>query len=422
MNSFVCGSLKVARDKLYREPEDGGLGLINIKSFITGLQCVWVKRAHQSSRDNWRIDLRSRSFGNCLVINPRLARQDDSQCLRDIADSFEIFNKAFRSSGSNYMESFILENSDLKRGIGDPEILNERFFSGNIPALNMEMVSKLKVADFFRGNNILSIDEIATELNIDFSLATYMRLATALMQYRDRFARRATDTTSISVTRFWNKKGGEAKKIRKVIDQASFIKKQLRSSTVFKTFLRLTNTDQEFVHAEKVYGFWAHGFLCNKIRDFCFKYVNNQLSLNTRRSHYIANINRACYFCVSTGIADPPDETFQHLFLECPVTVRTHKWFCGNYMNIQDVNLFQGIFFSGSFPGTNNFNNFGFNVAITIQWLIWDMKLNKRVLQPLTLNEIFVHIISNCLRVSPKLRHSKEMFRLLANNPIHWRF
>jgi hypothetical protein len=79
MNGFVCGNLKIARDKLYQDPDDGGLNLINIDHFITGLQCVWVKRADQSSRDNWRIDIRSRSFGNCLIFNPRLVKDTDSK-------------------------------------------------------------------------------------------------------------------------------------------------------------------------------------------------------------------------------------------------------------------------------------------------------------------------------------------------------
>jgi hypothetical protein len=169
MNGFVCGNLKIARDKLYRDPDDDGLNLINIDHFITGLQCVWVKRADQSSRDNWRIDIRSRSFGNCLIFNPRLVKDTDSKCMRAIACSYERFHKAFRNTDSNFRECFILENSDLIRGPADTGIINERFFSGNIPALNMEMVSKIKFTDLFRRENILSLDEISANLGIDLS-------------------------------------------------------------------------------------------------------------------------------------------------------------------------------------------------------------------------------------------------------------
>jgi hypothetical protein len=316
----------------------------------------------------------------------------------------------------------VFENSDLVRGPADTGIINERFFAGNFPALNMEKISKLKITDLFRDGNFLSLDEISANLEIDFSLATYLRLSGSVLGYKYRQERRADDQTSVPLSRFWSKKGGEAKKIRKILDISLNNKKQLRTSTVFNTYIRLTGIDRTFRFAEKVYGFWANGFLCNKIRDFCYKYVNNQLSLNTRRSHYVANVNRSCSFCVITGTANPPDETFSHLFLDCPVTARIHNWFLSRYLNIVPVDrIRRAIFWSGEFDGINEFSSFGFTMAITIQWLIWDMKLQKRVLQPLTLDENFIFIMANCLRISPKLRHSKGNFRLLTHTPARWR-
>jgi hypothetical protein len=125
---------------------------------------------------------------------------------------------------------------------------------------------------------------------------------------------------------------------------------------------------------------------------------------------------------VNTGIANPPDETFTHLFLDCPVTARIHDWFLLRYLNTHpDDRMRRAIFWSGEFEGNNEFSFFGFAMAITIQWLIWDMKTQKRVLQPLTLDENFIFIMANCLRVSPKLRHSKGIFRLLTHTPAQWR-
>jgi hypothetical protein len=55
--NFVLGNIKVAKDRLYISPKEGGLGLINIFSYLLGLQATWVKRAADSPRDNWRNDL-----------------------------------------------------------------------------------------------------------------------------------------------------------------------------------------------------------------------------------------------------------------------------------------------------------------------------------------------------------------------------
>jgi hypothetical protein len=65
LNNFVKGNIKVGKDRLYSSPASGGVGLINISHFLIGLQAVWVKRAHESTRDNWRVDLHNKCSGTC---------------------------------------------------------------------------------------------------------------------------------------------------------------------------------------------------------------------------------------------------------------------------------------------------------------------------------------------------------------------
>jgi hypothetical protein len=108
--------------------------------------------------------------------------------------------------------------------------------------------------------------------------------------------------------------------------------------------------------------------------------------------------------------------------MDCRVTTGIHEWFINRYLNIPtDIQYQRNIFWSGKFHGNEHFNIFGFSWAIIVQWLIWDMKTQKRVLQPLTLNENLVFLVANCLRVSPKLRHSMGIFRLLKYEPFQWR-
>jgi hypothetical protein len=207
-----------------------------------------------------------------------------------------------------------------------------------------------------------------------------------------------------------------------VIDRSEIkYKNVLRSSTVLKTYCRVTGTDpDDFQFAEPVYGFWAEGFLSNKLKDFCFRYVNNQQSTNTRLSHYVHNVNRSCFFCASSGIPDPPDETFLHLFYQCPVAERTHLWFCGKYFDNDPHIDRKALFFKGKSPGIAAFNKLGFLIAVVIQWLIWDMKVNRRTVQPLTLNNDFVFIIENCIRISGCLREERDKLQALTNIPPAW--
>jgi hypothetical protein len=57
---------------------------------------------------------------------------------------------------------------------------------------------------------------------------------------------------------------------------------------------------------------------------------------------------------------------------------------------------------------------------MVVQWLIWDMKVNRRMVQPLTLNNDFVFIIENCIRISGYLREERNKLQALTNIPPAW--
>jgi hypothetical protein len=52
MNNYVLSGLKVSSDRIYLAADSGGLGLINLKDFLAGLQAAWIKKAYDSTRDN----------------------------------------------------------------------------------------------------------------------------------------------------------------------------------------------------------------------------------------------------------------------------------------------------------------------------------------------------------------------------------
>jgi hypothetical protein len=410
MTNYVLGNLKVSAEKLFRPPDKGGLGLINVQSFISGLQAVWVKRAFVSSRDNWRIAMRNCSYGNPYVMCKKVLTGTVCPLLTDIASSYETFVRAFYHRNNNIMDSYLLYNERLKRSVNSVQLIDEAFFAGNRPLLNMEKLAFLKISDIVIGRNLKGLDELDDDLGLHFNLATYMRLGEAITLFFNRHPVPALEPVlqkSQSVARFLQKNGGEAKRIRQVIDEYSQKRTCLENFTTFKTYCRLTGADaNNFLHSSKVFGFWAQNFLNNKIRDFIFRYVNNQLPLNTRLSHYVENNSRHCQLCISSGVNPLTDETFIHLFLDCPVSSRIQDWFVRRYfVNLPwDNDQKRRFLFFGYFPGSDNFNYFAFFVAMTIQYIIWDMKIQKRVLEPLTLDEDFRFYTNHSVRRSGFLR------------------
>jgi hypothetical protein len=57
IDSYVTNGTRVAAERLYTKPKAGGLGLIRISTYLTALQCSWVKRCSFKINDSWRWEL-----------------------------------------------------------------------------------------------------------------------------------------------------------------------------------------------------------------------------------------------------------------------------------------------------------------------------------------------------------------------------
>jgi hypothetical protein len=54
IENFVIGGMNIGRDKLYLDPEAGGLGLFKSECFFKALKVSWIRRCHLLTHDNWR--------------------------------------------------------------------------------------------------------------------------------------------------------------------------------------------------------------------------------------------------------------------------------------------------------------------------------------------------------------------------------
>ena len=106
IDNFCIGPLNIGKDRLYLSPDLGGIGLISIRDFLIAQHTVWIKRAQNSSRDNWRVDLYDLGFGNPLAVNPNLIDKMTHPILCGIPSSFAIFNNAFTNTSRNFEKAF----------------------------------------------------------------------------------------------------------------------------------------------------------------------------------------------------------------------------------------------------------------------------------------------------------------------------
>jgi hypothetical protein len=148
ITKFVKGKLNISKDRLYAKPSEGGLGLIDLRSFLCAQQVQWIKRIFFAACDTWREEVFNLTYGNPLVLDPSLVNKSCNPIIYNIATSFQIFKKNYFLMNDNYKKAPIFLNPIFVRGRGDKRLLDNNFFSQQ-PPLNNQVLAGLLYKDVF---------------------------------------------------------------------------------------------------------------------------------------------------------------------------------------------------------------------------------------------------------------------------------
>jgi hypothetical protein len=175
--------------------------------------------------------------------------------------------------------------------------------------------------------------------------------------------------------------GGEFKTC--FLRRALFLKKrrkafELRTQGATETFLNVSGAS---FPGEKQYSttisIWNGQGITNRVKVFLFKFFNNILGINTRLSHFVPNQTRGCTFCSINGTNPVPDETFAHIFFDCPTVRNWHDRFLSEYTQIGYLRNEQerkNFFFLGRVLEPDGDNYFITMTILTFQSVLWEQK------------------------------------------------
>jgi hypothetical protein len=414
LDNFAKGKLNISVSKITISVEAGGLGLFNVEEFLMSQQCCWVFRAKNSCRDNWRNDIFELGYGNPLARSPKIVNCNRHPIIYSIACSFERLRIKFDKRNENYLTSSIFYNPMLFRETRDKRPLCPTYLDlGN----NTDLIYRFAICqlqNFCGENGILTHAEL-NRSGLFLSPLGYGRLANALNCFFDRLRPdRDDDINEVAKTLFSEfcliKKPG--RKCRLLL--ASGRNDDLSQQTTCKTFFRLLNI--EFIGNNAfstAVSWWNLNCLPNRVRMFAFKFFNNILGLNTRTSHFAVNPTRNCQFCLLANNDNLPDETFTHLFLNCPTVRAWHDNFTQKYFN--NLNLTPeerfNFFFLGILPQSNIPNFAVLSTVLLLQYCIWEEKLRKRAPSFRTLDVLFCDILS------PSIKNNQNFTKAAAGLP-----
>ena len=102
---------------------------------------LWIKRAHCSSRDNWRVDLYSIGLGNPLSVHTNFIDKKIHPILSGIVGSFAAFNKAFTNTTRNFKKAFFFNNPAFQRSSTNGSIIDMSCFhkTANLYLVNIKI-------------------------------------------------------------------------------------------------------------------------------------------------------------------------------------------------------------------------------------------------------------------------------------------
>jgi exonuclease III len=417
VNKFITGNFRFDKNLITASPNLGGLGMINICDYIKSLHCSWVKKAARSSIDNWRVDLRIISGTDPVNIEP--ARVPIFHpILKSLSNSFRQFKDSFFKQGKNFLKSNFYGNPCLVNNKREKVPVKDEILHNN--RIDGPFLPEIKIKDLLADNlEFLSMEQVRNVLRYDINLPEYERLKICVTDSLKLIKKFMIGEESLEISNFLKRFKKGSKPFRRIFDnhRNSLLKKNKRT----ETFFRLVDLPvPEKKDLDILNSLWTYNKFPMRLREFIFKFRNNLLGLNTRVSHFNANVRRHCTFCTlkNPNANNLPDESFEHLFFSCPHTKKMYTNFFEKFTgwDINDNILMKKFIFNGSMPENTTLNFFVLTVSTHINFYIWQCKLQKKLpVQTALYNEIFYNI-ENIRVICPRLRDDMYLNLPLCRN------
>jgi hypothetical protein len=415
LDDFCLGTLRIAKKKLYLPANEGGLGLVNLRDYITALQCSWIKRVTQHWSDNWRYDIKKKCYGNPVLIDGNTFNDTENPILFNIGKSFGKFKNEYYKKDSNYRKAFIFKNPMFQRSRDDNGMLDEIFFGRDTGYDDLVKIAKLKFEDLFTRGGPKSLFETNREFDINLSLVTYMRLHEALELYKNKKAGNDNPGPAVGIEFFMKTFTRGSKPFRRILCHSEFIKQKIENVHTVRSFFEITGiAAPDPVQLRKCWGFCNKTYLGNKCREFLFKFYKNILGTNDRVSKFVHGHNPECTLCeISNEPLPRQAESFNHIFASCIYSERIREAVVKKYFpEIVDADIVvkKNFWFMAAIPSIRGveYNEFISAVVSTTNYFIWTAKLQKNLMP---INVVLIDLewkIRKMLSISKKLEASKQ--------------
>ncbi len=153
VDGFALKNLRVAESRLYLPTKLGGLGLMNLETYLDAQKIVWIVRAANKCIDNWRVDIRNLApDGDVSRIRISDISKVQNPVLHNKVSSFTKLVVTHAKQNGNYKLAFIFENSAFTWG-EDDRLLDKTFFGAEFYARYRARIRNLRFIDCYNNDN-----------------------------------------------------------------------------------------------------------------------------------------------------------------------------------------------------------------------------------------------------------------------------
>jgi hypothetical protein len=315
LDSFVINTLKVSKERRYLPPEQGGLGIFNLKTFLTAQKCSWLHRALKFPIDNWRHDMYRLAPRNKLLslrpsdINPRT-----NPILYGLSIAGQELLTEYSKMYNNCKITPFVDNPAFTRSNVDNGLIDGNFFGRNFYENNKGILRELTIDKCYREGNFLTIEEFRN-IGLQFTIVTWMRLSMAVGFNVRKYSKPASAMDGKTFLQFLHNVKKGSRKFFTVLRFQSIYANDISESVSVATFCRNISLDKPSNKIlELANGSWNISFLPNELREFLFLERNNCIKVGTRAIHYVANASDKCSFCKNINPDTVNRESYYHLF------------------------------------------------------------------------------------------------------------
>ena len=164
---------------------------------------------------------------------------------------------------------------------------------------------------------------------------------------------------------------------------------------------------------------WNISFLHNDLKDFIFRFRNNQLFTNDRLHAIDGLTNPVCTFCRIKGLPGAPNESFYHLFFSCSTSKGFLNSFCARMEPVPDLNGNEGqlLYWYGSSNPDEADNDCKYvNLAFDcFRYILWKFKLRKNLPNANSFTREVEFLMWSSLRRNKTFKRKIEKINRLAN-------